>query len=146
MTQLKKVNAVCVSVDIGHVSIPVPLPDAAIAYSVTYFQGDRTKADLTVRYFTVADAQAQKSPMDVFDELVTSEPGMWNTTYADISELTVTDPVSVEDELHTYRFIYDPLRYDWRVQGTQASNWMQSFAFGRTSPPIAETRTKRNKE
>lgn len=133
--------AIVPSIDVGQVSLPLPLPGQAIAYAVTYDKGNLRKADITIRFYTKADAQQKLSPQDVFDDLVKSQPGVWLSTYVDLTDVSVLNPLDAEDEMHSFSFLYDPTRYNWKV-GPSASSWVADFAVGRASPPPVATRVK----
>jgi len=141
--------AVTITVDIGTSIIPVPLPDAAIAYAVSYNK-DRNTAYIDIRMYTKADAKAKQTPFMAFDTLVTSEPNTWEPTYSNLrSILRFRDDAVAPDEDKLLRLVlkFDYSSYSWAIDRTtdkqaEVEQWIASIAQQQTRPAPAAARRK----
>jgi len=101
------------AIDIGTAIITLALPTSAIAYSVTY--PNTKKAVVSWRNYTENDAGQGIRPAQVFDKLVSDNPGVWNTTYSNLECLLNLDTVSQKMEFREVVLEYDDKRFCWNI-------------------------------
>lgn len=121
---------VTTSIDVGTSIIPVPLKDAAIAYSVRYTP-DRKKAMIDICQYCQDDINEGRSPAEAFAELVRTMPGVWNSTYSSLESLMDLEPVPSDKRYYSFSLVYDEARFSWTVEKDVVLEFLMSMHTGR---------------
>jgi len=121
---------VTTSIDVGTSIIPVPLKDAAIAYSVRYTP-DRKKAMIDICQYCQDDVNEGRTPAEAFADLVRSMPGVWNSTYSSLESLLDLEAVESSKRYYGFALIYDEAKFSWTVEKDDVLDFLMNMHNGR---------------